>query len=236
MKQKTLEQIAKIPIHLAIIPDGNRRWARERGLPTFEGHRRGYQRGIEIGKKARELGIKYLTFWAFSTENWNRTKEEIDYLMKIFKDLVDQYLKEALEEEIRIIHLGRKDRIDKELRDKIINAEEKTKNFNRYFFNLALDYGGRDEVIRSIKKIKINRDNSLKINEAFFNQFLDTNKSPDPDLIIRTSGEVRTSGFMIWQAAYSEWIFYPKFFPDFASADLEECLKEFARRQRRFGR
>ncbi len=236
MKEDNLSNLIKIPTHLAIIPDGNRRWAKEKNLPTFEGHRQGYQRGIEIGKKARELGIKYLTFWAFSTENWNRSKKEVNYLMRIFKDLVDQYLKEALKDEIKITHLGRKDRIDQELRNKIFNAEEKTKNFNRYYFNLALDYGGRDEIIRAVKKIQTIDNNSLILSDDNFNQFLDTPAIPDPDLIIRTSGEIRTSGFMIWQAAYSEWIFYPKYFPDFVSADLEKCLKEYARRQRRFGR
>lgn len=236
MEKNNFPKLIKIPTHLAIIPDGNRRWARERGLPTFEGHRLGYQRGIELGEKARELGIKHLTFWAFSTENWNRTKEEISYLMKIFKNLVDQYLKEALKNEIKIIHLGRKDRIDQELRDKISIAEEKTKNFNRYYLNLALDYGGRDEIIRAIEKIKTIDNNSLEITQDNFSQFLDTFEIPDPDLVIRTSGEIRTSGFMIWQSAYSEWIFYPKYFPDFTPADLEKCLEEFARRQRRFGR
>lgn len=236
MKKNNFPKLIKIPTHLAIIPDGNRRWARERGLPTFEGHRLGYQRGIELGEKARELGIKHLTFWAFSTENWNRTKEETSYLMKIFKNLVDQYLKEALKNEIKIIHLGRKDRIDQELRDKISIAEEKTKNFNRYYLNLALDYGGRDEIIRAIEKIKTIDNNSLEITQDNFSQFLDTFEIPDPDLVIRTSGEIRTSGFMIWQSAYSEWIFYPKYFPDFTPADLEKCLEEFARRQRRFGR
>lgn len=236
MKENDLSNLMKIPIHLAIIPDGNRRWAREKNLPTFEGHRRGYQRGIEIGKKARELGIKYLTFWAFSTENWHRSKEEVNYLMRIFKDLVDQYLKEALKDEIKITHLGRKDRIDQELRDKLAKAEEKTKSFSRYYLNLALDYGGRDEIIRAIKKIQTIDNNSSILSDDNFNQFLDTHAMPDPDLIIRTSGEMRTSGFMIWQAAYSEWIFYPKYFPDFTPADLEKCLEEFARRQRRFGR
>ncbi len=236
MKENNLSNLMKIPIHLAIIPDGNRRWAKEKNLPTFEGYRRGYQRGIEIGKKARGLGIKYLTFWAFSTENWNRSKEEVTYLMRIFKDLVDQNLKEALKDEIKITHLGRKDRIDQELRDKLAKAEEKTKSFDRYYLNLALDYGGRDEIIRAIKKIQTIDNNSLIFSDDNFNRFLDTHAIPDPDLIIRTSGEMRTSGFMIWQAAYSEWIFYPKYFPDFTSADLEECLKEFARRQRRFGR
>jgi len=122
-----------LPNHVAIIPDGNRRWAKERGLPTLVGHQKGFQRAIDIGKKARQMGIKILTLWAFSTENWQRSKEEVGYLMGIYKRLIDKYLKEALKEQMRIVHLGRKDRIDDVLRKKIDAAEEKTKNFNKYY-------------------------------------------------------------------------------------------------------
>jgi len=151
--------------------------------------------------------------------------------------MIDINLDEALKEEIKIIHLGRKDRIGENLRKKIKEAEEKTKNFNKYFLAVALDYSGRDEIIRMIKKIK-NANVDLNIlKEDEFNQFLDTKDIPYPypDLVIRTSGEIRTSGFMIWQTAYSEWIFYPKYFPDFDSSDLENCIEEYKKRQRRFG-
>lgn len=232
MKRKDLN--IKIPQHVAIIPDGNRRWARERGLPTFEGHRRGFQRGIDIGRKAREIGIKYLTFWGFSTENWQRSKEEVTYLMELFKQMVDQNLKEALKNKIRIIHFGRKERFDSQLRDKLIEAERKTKDFNQYYFGLALDYGGRDEILRAIEKIK--KHKVTELTEDDFKNFLDTKEFPDPDLVIRTSGETRTSGFMIWQAAYAEWIFYQKYFPDFTQDDFEKCILEYSQRQRRFGR
>ncbi len=227
-----------IPHHVAIIPDGNRRWAREHDLPTFEGHKRGYRVAIDIGRKARQMGIKTMTFWAFSTENWDRSQREVGYLMKLYEGLVDQYLKEALKEEIRIIHLGRKDRITKILRQKLDNAEKKTIHFSKYYLCVALDYGGRNEVVRAINKIPDSRFPISKINEENFNQFLDTKDLPypDPDLIIRPGGEQRLSGLMIWQAAYAEYIFLKKFFPDFTTRDFENCIKEYSSRQRRFGK
>lgn len=227
-----------IPKHIAIIPDGNRRWARKRGMATFYGHKKGFDQSIELSKKARELRIKVLTFWAFSTENWQRTKEEVNYLMQLYSQMIDKNLKIALKEKIRIIHLGRKDRIPKSLAEKIIQAEEKTADFNRYYLAIALDYGGRDELLRAVKQFRNSKFQPQNLTEENFNQFLDTKDLPypNPDLVIRTSGEVRTSGFMIWQAAYSEWIFYPKYFPDFTPEDLEKCIEEYSERQRRFGR
>lgn len=235
MTQK-IQPDLKLPTHLAIIPDGNRRWAREHNLPTLIGHQRGYQRGIELVKKAKELGIKYLTFWGFSTENWNREEEEVSYLMQLFKQMIDQYLQEALKNKIKIIHFGRKERFDCELRNKLINAEEKTKDFNQYYLGLALDYGGRDEILRAIKKIIRQPVEWERLTENEFKKFLDTKEFPDPDLIIRTSGEIRTSGFLIWQGAYAEWIFHKKYFPDFTVKDLEKCVLEYSQRQRRFGK
>jgi undecaprenyl diphosphate synthase len=227
-----------IPNHIAIIPDGNRRWAKEQGLPSLEGHRRGFDVAVKIGRKIRSLGIHTMTIWAFSTENWNRTEEEVSYLMKMYETFIEKNLKEALKEKIRIIHLGRKDRISKKLLEKIQDSEEKTKNFNSYILNIALDYGGQDEVIRAIHKTsKQNADlNNLTIEQ--FNNFLDTANQPypNPDLIIRTSGEERTSGLMIWQAAYSEYVFLQKHFPDLKDEDIENAVSEYSRRQRRFGK
>jgi len=227
--------IKNIPNHVAIIPDGNRRWAKERGLPTFEGHQKGFESLINIGKKTRELGIKILTVWAFSTENWKRSKEEISYLMNLYEIMLDKYLAEALKEKIRIIHLGRKDRINKTLKNKIVNIEKKTKNFTQYYLCIGLDYGGRDEIIRAISKIKYQKS---KINENNLNQLLDTKDLPypNPDLIIRTSGEQRLSGFLLWQSQYSELMFVKKYLPDFGPGDFEECINFFVKRQRRFGK
>lgn len=222
-----------IPNHIAIIPDGNRRWAKMRNLPTFEGHRRGFNLGNKIAKKVRSLGINTLTFWLFSTENWNRSKEEISYLMKLYEIFIDKSLKEALKEQVRVIHLGRKERIPKSLLKKIEDIEQKTKNFSRFYQNIALDYGGQDEILRAAKNLK--GKNATAEN---FNELLDTKDQPfpNPDLVIRTGGEQRISGFMLWQVAYSEFIFLDKYFPDFKESDIDLAVLEYSKRQRRFGR
>ncbi|MFA5135790.1 MAG: polyprenyl diphosphate synthase [Patescibacteria group bacterium] len=224
--------------HVALIPDGNRRWARERNLPTFEGHRRGFDNIIKISSRARDLGIKIFTLWAFSTENWKRTKEEVGYLMKLYEQTIDVKLKQALQERTRIVHLGRKDRMPETLRKKIANAEEKTQNFDSYFFVVALDYGGRDEIVRAVQKMQGARSDTSQIQENDIDHYLDTKSlpHPNPDLIIRTSGENRVSGFMLWQSAYAEYMFVKKHCPDFLADDFEECVKEFEKRNRRFGK
>jgi undecaprenyl diphosphate synthase len=229
--------LSTIPNHVAIIPDGNRRWAKEHNFPTLEGHRRGFDIAVKVGKKIRSLGIHTMTIWAFSTENWNRTKEEVSYLMKMYEAFFEKNLKEAMKEKVRIIHLGRKDRISKKLLEKIQNSEEKTKKFKDYVLNIALDYGGQDEIIRTIQKgSKQGNLNNITIEQ--FNNFLDTANQPypNPDLIIRTSGEQRTSGLMIWQAAYAEYIFLKKHFPDINDEDIEKAVEEYSSRQRRFGK
>lgn len=227
-----------IPNHIAIIPDGNRRWAREHKFPTFEGHRRGFEVGIKIGRKVRSLGVNTTTFWAFSTENWNRTSEEINYLMRMYETFIDKNLKEALKEKIRIIHIGRKDRIPKSLLKKITESEERTKSFTKYILNVALDYGGRDEVIRAIHRASERNINFNNLAIEQFNNFLDTHDQPYPypDLIIRTSGEQRTSGLMIWQAVYAEYVFLNKHFPDLKDEDIDYAVEKYSKRQRRFGK
>lgn len=227
-----------LPNHIAIIPDGNRRWAKEHGLPSFEGHRRGFNVATKVAKKIRAMGVNTLTIWAFSTENWNRTPKEVDYLMKMYGIFMDKNLKEALKEKIRIIHLGRKDRIPQSLLKKIQDSEGKTKDFKNYVLNIALDYGGRDEVIRTIKKLSTMNYKLSTLSEENFSQFLDTADQPypNPDLIIRTSGEERTSGLMIWQAAYAEYVFFDKHFPDLDDKDIETAIEDYSKRQRRFGK
>jgi len=226
------------PNHIAIIPDGNRRWAREHGLPTLEGHRRGFEAARKIVKYARDVGIHTLTLWAFSTENWTRTKEEVSYLMKLYAEMTDKFLDEAVKDEVRVIHLGRKDRIPEFLLKRIKNGEEKTRNFTRNILNIAFDYGGRDEVLRTIKKIKSSKLKVKGLSEENFDDFLDTRGQPypNPDLIIRTSGEMRISGLMIWQAAYSELLFLNKHFPEMTTSDIDFAIEEYKRRQRRFGK
>ena len=227
-----------IPTHVAIIPDGNRRWAKEKGLPTFEGHRRGFNAVVKIGEKARKLGIKVVTVWFFSTENFERSEEEKKYLWKLFEEGIKSNLNTALKEQIRIIHIGKKDRIPKKLKDKIIEVEKKTKDFDKYYLVIALDYGGKDDVLRAVQQIKNSKLKIQNLTEKIFTNYLDTKvlPYPDVDLVIRTGGETRTSGFMIWQAAYAEYIFVKKYLPDFTPEDFEECINEYSKRQRRFGK
>lgn len=227
-----------IPNHIAIIPDGNRRWAREHRLPTLEGHRNGFETGVEIARYIRNLGVHTLTIWAFSTENWNRKKEEVSYLMRLYEKMLDKFLKEALKDNVRIIHLGRKDRIPKSLLKKIENVEQETRDNTKYILNIALDYGGRDEIIRAVSKMYDLRFKINELSQQELEKFLDTSEQPypNPDLIIRTSGEMRTSGLMIWQAAYAEYIFFDKHFPDLKPSDINKAISEFAKRQRRFGK
>jgi undecaprenyl diphosphate synthase len=252
-KKLVLPPGTKIPNHVAIIPDGNRRWARERGLPTFEGHRKGFDAGINLVKACRDFGVHTVSFWSFSTENWNRSKEEVSYLMKLYEGMVYKILDEALKEGVKIIHLGRKDRIPVGLARKLHQAEEKTVGLTKHILNIALDYGGRDEIIRAIKKIT---NSSLhqgfagqakfqipNLTEENFNDYLDTigQPYPYPDLLIRTGavgtqGNWRTSGFLLWQMAYAEFYFAKKYFPDMTARDIYEAILEFSHRERRFGR
>lgn len=230
--------------HVAIIPDGNRRWAKEKGLPTFEGHRRGFEVLQKIADYLRKINVKVLTVWAFSTENWNRDAKEVTYLMDIYEKWLDQNLKTAQKDQIRIIHLGRKDRIKDSLRKKLEEVEDKTKQFSKYYLGIALDYGGRDEIVRAVRRLQVTHSTSSGLagsrlqEELEFEKFLDTKDfpHPNPDLIIRTSGEHRTSGFLPWQSAYSEYIFPQVHLPDFTVDELKKCLEEYNNRQRRFGR
>ncbi len=186
---------------------------------------------FDLAKKAKELGISVLTIWAFSTENWSRNAKEINDLMSLFETFLKLNMKKILAEEARVIHIGRKDRLSSGFKRMIQDIEDQTKHKDEYFFVLALDYGGRDEIIRAVKKIS-------NLSEENFNSFLDTKDIPYPfpDLVIRTGGEQRTSGFMIWQAAYAEWEFSDEYFPDFSAERFEQCIKDFEVRQRRFGK
>jgi undecaprenyl diphosphate synthase len=225
----------KLPNHIAIIPDGNRRWAKAHNLPTFEGHRRGAETTIKLSRKVRELGIPVLTFWAFSTENWSRTKDEVNAIFGLHH-ILSGYVKEAIKDNVRITHLGRKDRLPQELLKVIEDAEEKTKENTQYYLNIALDYGGQDEILRTIHKLTHEELENLTP-DTFANN-LDTGSLPHPntDIIIRTGGEKRTSGFMPWQSTYAEYFFLDKFFPDLSDKDIEDIVTEFGERQRRFGK
>ena len=225
-------QIENLPQHVAVIMDGNRRWARQRGLPAFEGHAQGAITFEKLVGKAKKMGIRCLSTWAFSTENWKRSKEEVDKLFSIIEKMAKKYIDRCGEENMRFVHIGRKDRIPETLRNMIIKAEEETKKFTDFYIVLAIDYGGHDELLRAMKKMK---EENLEITPENVEKSLDTAGLPQIDYIIRTGGEKRLSGFMSWQCAYAELYFTDTYFPAFTPKKFEEAIREFSRRQRRFG-
>jgi undecaprenyl diphosphate synthase len=225
-----------IPQHIALIPDGNRRWAKEHGLPTIEGHRKGMDRVEEMSKAAQDLGVKTFTVWGFSTENWEREATEREYLFKLFMRALRRMAREARSRNIRIRHLGRRDRLPSMVINYLKGLESETEANQQYQLNIALDYGGRDELLRAVKHMLDDQLTSDQLDEEVFARYLDTGNVPDPDLIIRTSGEQRISGLLPWQGAYAEYYFSPLYLPDFGAAQLREAIAEFGRRQRRFGK
>ncbi|MBN1168752.1 di-trans,poly-cis-decaprenylcistransferase [Candidatus Woesebacteria bacterium] len=236
-KLSPLPKDTKVPNHVAIIPDGNRRWARSKNLHTLKGHKAGFERTVELGRAMRNFGIHTTTIWGFSTENWDRTEEEINYLMKLYHKLVDDYLTDAHKEKIRIFHLGRKDRLPKSLINKLTDAEKQTGHYTKFIVNIALDYGGHDDILRAVKKIVDKNIPSSEIDEELFTSYTDLHNQPYPyvDLMIRTSGEQRTSGFLLWQSHYTEYYWENSHFPDFTPEKLREAILDYSRRRRRFG-
>lgn len=228
--------IEHIPTHIAIIPDGNRRWAASKGLPSFEGHRVGADKTLPaLIEKAGELGIKYFTFWALSTENLvKRSPDEVSNLYKLIRFFVQVKLNDIHKKGARIKMIGNLHTLPDDIQKGITQAVEKTKDNTKITVIFAVNYGGRDEMIRAIKKI--NSSEIDTVNKNNFGGYLDTADIPDPDLIIRTGGEKRLSGFMLWQSEYSEMDFADEFFPDFSPARLEKCVNDFSQRQRRFGK
>lgn len=232
-----LPEGTKVPNHIALILDGNRRWARSKGLPTFEGHRMGFEAGLNVARAARRWGVHTFTVWGFSTENWDRSKEEIEFLMMLFSKLVDEVRKEAKKEDIRFVHLGRKDRLPANLVKEFKKLEDETRHNKRHVFNAAIDYGGRDEILRATKKVISDRLPAEQLDEDTFAKYLDTGDQPYPyvDLFIRTSGEQRTSGLMPWQMTYAEFYWELDHLPDMTPAKLADAIVDFSRRRRRFG-
>jgi undecaprenyl diphosphate synthase len=232
MPESIKETQSNIPFHIAIIPDGNRRWAKNRGLPTLEGHRQGALNFEKLLDEAKNLGVHAVSGWFFSTENWKRTAEENTYLFNLARELVKQYKEKVLRDGIRFVHLGRKDRIPADIMAEINDLEEKSKHITEFVVGIAMDYGGHDELIRCYEKL-----NSQGLAPTIENieANLDTKDMPMPDLIIRTGGEKRLSGFMSWQAEYSEFYFSDAFFPDFGPEQLKLAVEDFGKRDRRFG-
>lgn len=227
----------QVPNHVALIPDGNRRWARARGVHTLQGHKAGFDRAVELARSAREMGIHTVTLWGFSSENWDRSPSEVGYLMKLYVKLINDYLNESIKDNVRLIHLGRKDRIPGFLLRKISEAEEKTAHNTKYIVNLAIDYGGHDELIRAVKKVISDAVPSEKVDKALIESYLDTKNQPYPyvDLLIRSSGEQRTSGLLLWQMEYAEMYWEEGHFPDFTPDKLYNAILDYSRRRRRFG-
>jgi undecaprenyl diphosphate synthase len=225
----------KVPKHIAIIPDGNRRWAKQNGLRPWKGHEKSadYEKTLQIMDQCKSLGVKYLTFWAFSTENWKRERKEIDKIFGLSVRLMKDYKKEFISRKIKFRHIGRKDRLPKDLVESITELEKATRENDDFNVQICLDYGGKDEIARAINKIL--KSGIKEINEDDLVNYLDSAGIPDPDLIIRTSGEQRISGFMPIQGAYAEYYFSDLNFPEFGPEELKKAVEEFGRRKRRFG-
>jgi len=225
----------KTPQHVAIIMDGNGRWALSRGKPRLAGHRAGTENLRRIIRASVEFNIKYLTIYAFSTENWRRPPAEIQGLMHILEDVIDRELDELNEEGVRLRHLGRLDKLGNKLRKKVMYAVDLTKENDRLNLNIAFNYGGRDEIVYAVQNIIREGIAAEDVNIEMMSDYLFTAGIPDPELIIRTSGELRTSNFLIWQSAYSEWYITPTYWPDFDRDEYAKALETFAQRDRRFG-
>lgn len=234
--KKKEKKLKRVPRHVAIIMDGNGRWALARGLPRLAGHRAGTENLRQVIEACGEFGIEYLTIYAFSTENWGRPVEEVRGLMRILEDVIDRELPELHEKGVQLRHIGQLDRLKPELRQKVLDAIELTKNNDTLVLNVAFNYGGRDEIICAIQQIIESGVRPEDVTEDLVSQYLYTAGVPDPDLIIRTSGELRGSNFLIWQGAYAEWYFTPTFWPNFDRDELRKALEEFSSRERRYGK
>lgn len=229
----------KIPNHVAIILDGNGRWAKSKGMPRNYGHMQGAKNVEVICEQAYKMGIQYLTVYAFSTENWNRPKEEVDALMKLLRNYMKTCLKTAEKNRMCVKVLGDKTGLDEDIRNRIAELEKSTKDNDGLHFQIALNYGSRDEILRAVRQImQDTKDGKLNVDgmeEAVFASYLDTANIPEPDLLIRTSGEQRISNFLLWQLAYTEFYFTDVPWPAFSKTDLEQAIEAYNNRDRRFG-
>jgi undecaprenyl diphosphate synthase len=224
-----------VPAHVAIIMDGNGRWARRRGLPRLAGHRAGVDNLRRVIEASTEFGIRFLTIYAFSTENWARPPEEVRGLLNILEEVIDRELDELHRNGVQLRHIGRLEKLEPHLQAKVRYAIEMTRENQRLVLNIAWNYGGRDELVWAIQKIVAAGTPAEQIDEELISRHLFTAASPDPDLIIRTSGEMRVSNFLIWQGAYAELYVTPTLWPDFGREELHAALQDFSQRDRRFG-
>ena len=228
-----------IPNHVAIILDGNGRWAKKKGMPRTYGHVKGCENLEKICSVAKELGVKYLTVYAFSTENWKRSKEEVDALMKLFRNYMKKCIKISRDNKMQVRVIGDPTAFDPDLQEKIKELEEYSSQYDELYFQIALNYGSRDEMKRAVQKmaedVKAEKLNPAEISEQTISDYLDTKGLPDPDLLIRTSGEERLSNFLMWQLAYTEFYFTDVAWPDFNKAEFEKAIAKYNQRDRRFG-
>lgn len=226
------DQVDKVPNHIGYIMDGNRRWAKGHGIPTYEGHLAGYNRVKEITKASVEAGVKYVSFYAFSTENWDRTEKEVGYLMKLMLRMLTSDLEEVVGENVRLVVAGTDERLDKKIVQAARDAEERTANNTRATVLLCFNYGGQKEIVESVKKLVASGE---EINEEGISKHLYAPDVPPCDVVVRTSGEQRLSNFMLWRVAYSELVFVEKHWPDMTAEDVGKVIKEYQRRGRRYG-
>lgn len=228
-----------IPNHVAIILDGNGRWAKGKGMPRNYGHVQGAKNVEVICKAAHEMGIRYLTFYAFSTENWNRPQDEVDALMKLLHNYMKTCLKTASKNNMRVRVIGDVTCLDEGIQEKISELEKVSRLYDGLNMTIAINYGGRDEIIRAVKALVADKEagniEAADINETLLSKYLDTKELPEPDLLIRTSGEQRVSNFLLWQAAYSELYFTDVLWPDFNKEELKKAVEQYSRRDRRYG-
>ena len=229
----------KIPAHIAIILDGNGRWAKAKGMPRNYGHAQGSKNVERICDEAYRMGVKYLTVYAFSTENWNRPKDEVDALMKLLRNYMKTCLKTAAKNDMKVRVIGDKTGLDEDIRNRIAELEEATKDNGGLNFQIALNYGSRDEIVRAVRRVSEDvKEGKVKpedIDEKMFETYLDTHGIPDPDLMIRTSGELRLSNYLLWQLAYTEFYFTDIPWPDFTKEELSKAIEQYNRRDRRYG-
>ena len=226
---------SRIPNHVAIIMDGNGRWAAQRGLPRLAGHDAGTENIRRITFKAGELGIKYLTLWAFSTENWRRPEDEVQGIMQILARAIESETEELHRQGAQLRHIGDLGALDPELQEAVRGAIDLTRHNDRLVLTLAFNYGGRQELVHAIREMLADGVRPEQVDEQLVERYLFTTGTPDPDLVIRTSGECRMSNFLIWQASFAELYFSPVFWPDFGPEELETAVREFGTRERRFG-
>ena len=234
-KNPSENKLEIVPQHIAIIMDGNGRWAKKRGLPRLAGHRAGTENLRRVIRACVEFNVKYLTIYAFSTENWGRPVDEVEGLMHILEEVIDKELDELHQEGVQLKHIGRLDQLPPNLRNKVEKSIEVTKNNDRITVCIAWNYGGRDEIICAIKKMMTEGVKPEEVTDSLVSQYLFTSGIPDPDLIIRTSGEMRISNFLIWQGSYSEWYVTQTLWPDFNKSELHKALAAFNKRDRRYG-